>query len=280
MARCLEAGCDYFDLGGLYHVAAEQYAQSVRWRAAGRTAVLGLGAGPGKTNLLARAAAEALGCSPDTVRCASAGHDETPPDGFSTPYAVATLIDEPRCTRWSCATGSRRRSRRCPTAARSRSPSRSARGRRCSRCTPRCRLPLPRSLGAQASDFRLALAPAVLAGLRERIAAGPDADLPRPLPPSPRTWSAQHVEVSGEGRSIVATALTRPHERWGLGGGIVSTGTVIAAAVRLYARDELDVGAGVHSPEAAIDPAAMFAELEPRGCTVAITPTTSEVPFL
>ena len=88
--------------------------------------------------------------------------------------------------------------------------------------------------------------------------------------------------MTGEGRSVVATAITRPHERWGLGGGIVSTGSVIAAAARLHARGELEAGAGIHSPEAVIDPPAMFAEVESRGCTVTITPTTTEteVPFL
>ena len=59
MRACLEAGCDYLDLGGLYHVTGEQLELHERVRGGGPAGVLGIGSSPGKTNLMAaRAVAE------------------------------------------------------------------------------------------------------------------------------------------------------------------------------------------------------------------------------
>jgi saccharopine dehydrogenase-like NADP-dependent oxidoreductase len=54
-------------------------------------------------------------------------------------------------------------------------------------------------------------------------------------------------------------------ERWGFGGGVVSTASPAAAAVRLLARGEI-ARRGVVPPESCVDPDAMFAELANRGC--------------
>ena len=84
---------------------------------------------------------------------------------------------------------------------------------------------------------------------------------------------------------MAVTALTGPHERWGLGGGIVSTGSVAAAVARMYARGEIGPmsdpfggGGGVLPPERVLEPRTLFAELEARGCTFTTTTTSpSEV---
>ena len=72
------------------------------------------------------------------------------------------------------------------------------------------------------------------------------------------------VLASAGDRLVRARSVTPPHEEWGLGGGIVSTASPAAAAVRMLARGEIDAR-GALPPEACIDPAAMFAELETRG---------------
>jgi lysine 6-dehydrogenase len=70
MEACLEAGCHYFDLGGLYWMTAEQLRTFAppggedRFAAAGLVAVLGIGSSPGKTNLMAVHAARELSPSP------------------------------------------------------------------------------------------------------------------------------------------------------------------------------------------------------------------------
>ena len=77
------------------------------------------------------------------------------------------------------------------------------------------------------------------------------------------------VEASGDGRAVRVRAVTEPMEEWGIGGGVVSTATPVSAAVRLLARGEISER-GVLPPESCVDPAALFAELEPRGCRVEI----------
>jgi saccharopine dehydrogenase-like NADP-dependent oxidoreductase len=78
------------------------------------------------------------------------------------------------------------------------------------------------------------------------------------------------VEASAAGREARVRAITEPMEEWGLGGGIVSTAAPAAAAVRLLARGEIDAR-GSLPPERSIEPGAMFAELERRGCRFEVT---------
>jgi saccharopine dehydrogenase-like NADP-dependent oxidoreductase len=140
---------------------------------------------------------------------------------------------------------------------------------------------LPESLGAGECDFRLSLMPAVLEAL-SALRGRPAEEIAslRAEPPSPHTYSAQHVEVRGErdGAPLVVTvtALTVPNESWGLGGGIVSTASVAAAAARLYARGRIQ-RTGAHPPERCLDFDDLAAELVPRGATFEITMTESEV---
>ena len=94
MSACLEAGCHYMDLGGLYHVTREQLALSSKFKTQGLLALLGIGSAPGKTNLLAARAAAQLPGDPVSISVAAAGRDLAPPSGLSFPYAVRTLLDE------------------------------------------------------------------------------------------------------------------------------------------------------------------------------------------
>ena len=48
MRACLDAGCHYMDLGGLYHVTAEQLKLSAEFEQRGRLALLGIGSAPGQ----------------------------------------------------------------------------------------------------------------------------------------------------------------------------------------------------------------------------------------
>lgn len=60
MKACLAAGAHYADLGGLFHVTREQLEWHDKFRAAGLLALLGIGAAPGTTNLLAKDAADKM----------------------------------------------------------------------------------------------------------------------------------------------------------------------------------------------------------------------------
>lgn len=60
MKACLAAGAHYCDLGGLFHVTREQLEWDDKFRDKGLLALLGIGAAPGTTNLLARDAADRM----------------------------------------------------------------------------------------------------------------------------------------------------------------------------------------------------------------------------
>ena len=180
MEAALQAGCHYVDLGGLYHVTTQQLARDAAFAAADRLAVLGAGAGPGKTNLMALLGAQELDRVAE-VRCASAGLDEDPPPGASFPYALATLVDEitvpPMVVRGGEAVAVE------PLSDGGEIDFPDPIGRRPSIRTLHSEvLTLPGSLGAREADFRLSLGPGrarpaagaarVLAGGARGVAAG------------------------------------------------------------------------------------------------------------
>lgn len=282
MDACLAAGCAYIDLGGLYHFTERQLRLHRDFEERGLLALLGAGAGPGKTNVMAARAAAELETI-DSVRCASASLDEDPPPGLSPPYAVQTLLDELAIAPVVCRDG--RAVEIAPLTHGGQVPFPDPVGRCPSIHTVHSEvLTLPVSLRAPNCDFRLSLGSGVREGLEPLI--GRPAEEVVALftdPPSARTWSAQHVEVRGarEGRPAVVTvtALTEPHEAWGMGGGVVSTAAVAAASVRLYARGRLPY-AGALPPERCLTPELLFSELEARGCRFEIhtAEMTSEVP--
>jgi len=284
MDAALAAGCDYLDLGGLYHVTAQQFALHPAFEQAGRLAILGCGAGPGKTNVMAAWAAEGLDVVHE-IRCASAGHDAEPPPGVSLPYSLTTLLDE--LTEPAMVLRDGEATALPPLTDGGEVDFPEPVGRLGSLHTLHSEvLTLGASLGAADVDFRLALAPRVERSLRQ-IAQGQAG--PKVAQPSAQTTSAQVVEVRGNrgGEEVVVrvTALTGPHEAWGIGGGVVSTASVAAAVTRLLARGELRDPAGygpltgVHPPERALHHATLFPELERRGCTFTTTITPIEVPI-
>ena len=95
MEGALRAGCHYVDLGGLFHMTRRQLELDERFRAAGLTAILGMGSAPGKTNLLARAAVERLGAEPRSLEIWAATRDPAAADHpLPIPYSAQTLLDE------------------------------------------------------------------------------------------------------------------------------------------------------------------------------------------
>ena len=261
MRACLQSGCHYLDLGGLYWVTRQQLELSGEFEDADLLGVLGIGSSPGKTNLLAARAVSELGADVDSLHVAAAGRDLDPPGGESFPYALRTLLDEVTLA---------------PIAVRGGEPVEVAplsdggevdfatrSGASTVNRSLRCHV--PRTSVPEAS-FRLSLPRR--ASPAPRLANADDARSPglRSSKIRRATVSVHLVEASGGGRKIRARSVTPAHEAWGLGGGIVSTATPIAAAARLLARGEL-TRRGALPPELCLDPGAMFAELETRGVT-------------
>lgn len=95
MRACLAARCHYVDLGGMFHTTRRQLALSGEFAASGLTAVLGMGAAPGLTNVLSRAGCDEL----DTVErieisFAAAAPDAPPMPVFAPPYSIRTIMQE------------------------------------------------------------------------------------------------------------------------------------------------------------------------------------------
>ena len=74
----------------------------------------------------------------------------------------------------------------------------------------------------------------------------------------------------GRPATVRATAVTVPHDRWGMGGGVVSTAAPAAEAARRLVRGEV-AGTGVLAPEQAFEAEPFLDDLGATGCTVALT---------
>jgi saccharopine dehydrogenase-like NADP-dependent oxidoreductase len=277
MHAALAVGANYLDLGGLYWMTAQQLELDSRFRSAGRLAVLGIGSSPGKTNLMALRAARELGADGlDTVHVSAAGRDLDPPGGFSPPYAVQTLVDEitlaPVVVRDGAATEIEPLSPGgMVTFPEPIGPASTIHTLHSELLT------FPGSFAAREVSFRLSLAPAIEERVRELAAGTPEdvaAATREAVSSSARTVSAHVIEATVGERAVEVSALTEPHERWGLGGGIVSTGTPASATVRLLARGQVN-HVGVLPPERCLEPDLLFRELEARGHRFAVAPAAA-----
>ena len=266
MRACLDAGCHYMDLGGLYHVTAEQLRLSGEFEQRGRLALLGIGSAPGKTNLLAARAVRELPGKPISISVLAAGRDLDPPKELSFPYAVRTLLDEITMAPMALINGRPQEMR--PVQDGPSADFGEPIGVAETIFTLHSEvLTFGESFGAPNVTFALSLSPKVLESLKELSGASEEriAEVARSAsPPSANTLSIHIVEVSGPETVIRARSVTPPNEAWGLGGGIVSTASPAAAAVRLLARGSI-TKRGALPPESCIDPDEMFAELEARG---------------
>jgi saccharopine dehydrogenase-like NADP-dependent oxidoreductase len=92
MEACLEARVHYTDMGGLFHTTRKQLKLGDRFAEAGLSAVLGMGSAPGVPNVQARYAAERL----DTIEYIRIydGIKPPPADDVRFTYAVPTIVDE------------------------------------------------------------------------------------------------------------------------------------------------------------------------------------------
>jgi hypothetical protein len=243
MRGALASGAHYVDLGGLFHMTRRQLELDEDFRAAGLTAVLGMGSAPGKTNLLARAAVERLGSEPTKMEIwavtrdpAAEGHP------FPAPYSVRTLRDELQMRPMIVSGGqvqdveplSGEAEREFPD------PVGSAQGI----YTLHSELAtLPEAYPTlEDASFRLCLA----AGLKEKLLALADGDEPEPYAQSSAAVAVHLVEVAnGNGRNVVGMTVTR--------GGSARSTSEPAARVAFELADGMLGSPGVHAPESAID---------------------------
>ncbi|MGI8507158.1 MAG: saccharopine dehydrogenase family protein [Solirubrobacteraceae bacterium] len=278
MQACLTAGCHYLDLGGLYWMTGRQRELNHDFEQAGLLALLGIGSSPGKTNLMARHGLAQCdqGEEIESIDVAAGGRDPVPaPDGrLRPPYAIQTLLDELTLA---------------PVVVRGRQPVEidaltdgglidygAPIGEAQTIYTLHSELAtFGESFGCRSASFRLSLAPALLARLKELVGASPEevaAAAREAAPASAQTVSVHLITIrTASGRTLEVRAQTGPH--FGIGGSIVSTAAPAAASVRLLARGSI-TARGALPPERCIEPAEMFAELEARGCSFSVRQTS------
>jgi len=93
MKACLKAGCNYNDLGGLFHITQKQLALDSEAKTRGISAVAGGGESPGITNVMCALAAEGL-VSVDSVKVYAGAKETSSKAGLVFPFSVSTVIDE------------------------------------------------------------------------------------------------------------------------------------------------------------------------------------------
>jgi lysine 6-dehydrogenase len=269
MRACLWGDCHYIDLGGLYWQTGKQLELDNEFKRANLLALLGMGSSPGKTNVMAVRAVRALGADPRELRVIAAGRDLSPPGGGqSFPYALETLVDEVTMRPVVLEGGEPVEIE--PLASGGEVDFGEPIGRSETIYTLHSELRTFRdSFHCEKASFRLSLPPPVLKTLKQLAGASErerEAAARAALPPSSNTLSTHVVEAVDGERAVRVRAVTRPVERWGLGGGVVSTGAPAAACVRLIARGAIEA-TGVRPPETCVDPDDLFPELEAHGTT-------------
>ena len=272
MRECLESDTHYVDLGGLYHVTGRQLEMDEAFQRAGLLALLGMGSAPGKTNVMAAVAMEALGGEVDRIDVIAGGRDLDPPAGFAPPYAVQTLLDELTMNPIILREGRPVEIEPLTDAGVIDFPD--PIGDAPAIYTLHSELlTFGRSFGCTECTFQLSLGPAVLERLKSLIGASPAevaAATAEAEKPSAQTVSFHMIDAWREDRHVRVTCKTSPVARWNLGGSVVSTAAPAAAAVRLLARGEI-TATGALPPEDCVTADALFGELEKRGAEFSVT---------
>jgi saccharopine dehydrogenase-like NADP-dependent oxidoreductase len=252
MRGSLAVGAHYVDLGGLFHVTRQQLELDDEFRGAGLTAVLGLGSAPGKTNLLAAAAAKRLGQDPISMEIWAATRDPAAANHpFPAPYSVQTLQDELRMSPVVLREGELEEVEPLSGEAEREFPE--PVGRATGIYTLHSELAtLPSSIPTlQNGSFRLCLSP----GLLGKLLALEEGELPEPYVQSSESVAVHEVDMQGYDARAVGRTVTR-------GGSAKSTSEPAARGAFEIAEGRLSAP-GVRPPELAVeDPEGFLALLD------------------
>jgi Saccharopine dehydrogenase NADP binding domain len=252
MRGALAAGVHYVDLGGLYHVTAEQLGLDGEFRSAGLGALLGMGSAPGKTNLLTAAGVRRLGEEPRSLEIWAAARDPAAAEHpFPAPYSVRTLLDELHLRPVIVEDGEVREVEPLSGEAERELPAPVGRAKGIYTLHSELRT-LPGAFPSlESASFRLCLAP----GLLEKLLALEEGEEPQPYEQSEAAVAVHLVELRGETRRVVGWTLTR-------GGSARSTSEPAARAAVEVAEGRLRFS-GARPPEEAVpDPDAFLALLD------------------
>src|SRR5213083_3348323 len=291
MEAAIGAGVHYCDLGGLYHQTIRQLKLDSKAKDAGVTCVLGIGSTPGTMNVMGMYGAGKLDkVEKVMLRSSGAVVSGGEPGKFVPPYAIRTIFDEFSLDAPILRDG---KIRFVPAlSGLERSEFMSPVGVVEGYYTIHSELAtMPRTIGkgVQEMDFIVAFPPAFretiatlvrlgLASREEILVEGTkvrpydvtstaiDA-LPKPKEPELDVDIQRCVlvgEKDGDSVTLRYEAVTWPHKKWKVGGGVVDTGVPPSIAAQWMANGSVK-RKGVIPPEIAFDPLPYFKELSARG---------------
>ena len=298
----IEAGIHYCDLGGLYHQTLRQLKLDRRAKDAGVVCVLGIGSTPGTMNVMGAYGASKLDkVQKVLLRSSGAVVSGGEPGIFVPPYAIRTILDEfsmeapilrKGTIQFVPALSGLERSEFQP-------PVGVVEGYYTIH-SELATMPTSIGKGIQEMDFIVAFPPefrqtietVVRLGLANRdevVAEGTrvrpydvtsaviDA-LPKPRAPELDVDIQRCVLIGEKGGHPVTLryeAVTWPHKKWNVGGGVVDTGVPPSIAAQWMVKG-LIKGPGVMPPEVAFDPVPYFKELSARGRGIRVTEYAEE----
>ena len=281
MKAALQAGCHYVDLGGLYYVTKKQLRLDKPFKKAGLTAILGMGASPGITNVLAGYGASKLDSVDEVhIRTGARGGG-----GFA--YSAKTILDEVTMNPVVFENGEFREVEPLSGKERYRLPSpvEEVDGFY-SIHSELATLPFTMK-GVRTVTFRVGFSPALLQKVNVLSEVGllsenpisikglkisPKDFLYRHLatltaPPSLDEFKSLQVEVigkkDGETKKLVFETVVKSSEKWGLRATAIWTGVPAAIAAHWLGAGKIPTK-GVVPPEVGIEPEGFIAELSKR----------------
>lgn len=300
LRACIQEKVHYADLGGLFHMTRTLMALHEEAKAAGITAILGMGGTPGITNLLARAAVDKLD-HVDSIKVQLGCGDETPATApLVAPYSIRTILDEftksPQVFQdgeWYAQqplTGQEELIFPLPV------------GRATaiyslhSECAS---FPVSfREKGIRYVSFKIAFPSDFLSKLKFLVDIGFGSDEPinvRGVKVSPREVLAKLLETApiedvepqdcdvlrvvvagatdGQPVEITNQVVVLPYRRWGIGAGALDTGTPLAIAGHMLASGEI-TRRGAFGPEMCVPIESFFRELARYDMHVTEPPTS------
>src|SRR3989440_1243720 len=302
MEAAIEAGIHYCDLGGLYHQTLRQLKLDGRAKDAGVTCILGIGSTPGTMNVLGMYGASKLD-KVEKVLLRSSGAVIAGGEAgkFVPPYAIRTIFDEFSLDAPILRKG---KIQFVPTlSGLERSEFMSPVGVVEGYYTIHSELAtMPKTIGKgiQEMDFIVAFPPAfretiativrlglasrsetVVDGLRVRpydVTSTVIDALSKPKEPELDVDIQRCVLVGERGGDPVTLryeAVTWPHKKWKVGGGVVDTGVPPSIAAQWMVKGRTK-GPGVVPSELAFEPLAYFKELSAQGRGIHVTEIAEE----
>jgi len=281
MKAALETRSHYVDLGGLYHGTKKQLKLDKAFKKAGITAILGIGASPGITNVLAGYGASKLGSVDEVhIRTGAKGGG-----GFA--YSARTILDEVTMNPVVFENGKFKEVE--PLSGRERyclpSPVDEVEGFY-SIHSELATLPLTLK-GVKTVTFRVGFSPTLLQKVNVLLELGLLRKIPIDVqktkispkdflytflatleaPPSLDEYKSLQVEVvgkkGGETRKLIYTTLVKSSKKWNLRATAIWTGVPAAITTHWLGTGKIEMK-GVLAPEVGIKPEPFIAELAKR----------------